>query len=116
MTAKDSISNSLYTKLGIHKEFYLKNCFYKSPRFGFTGAGGEIIRGSPGYPINKYKKKISSAYKIKGHEQELFESSMRICNRSVILLKKKKNITMTMKFHQIYIHREGQGIILVNLL
>ena len=89
-TAKDSISSSLYTKLGIHKEFYLKNCFYKSPRFGFTGAGGEIIRGSPGYPINKYKKKISSAYKIKGHEQELFESSMRICNRSVILLKKKK--------------------------
>ena len=80
-----------YSKLGFHKEFYLKDRFYKVPRFGFSGCGGEIIRGAPGYPIDEYIKSISSkGWQIKGHEEEFFNSSMRICNRSIKILKSTK--------------------------
>ena len=80
-----------YSKLGFHKEFYLKDRFYKVPRFGFSGCGGEIIRGAPGCPIDEYIKSISSkGRKIKGHEEEFFNSSMRICNRSIKILKNRK--------------------------
>ena len=54
LNVKDSISNTIYTKLGFHKQFYLKNKFYIKPRFSLTGGGGEILRGKPGLPIEKY--------------------------------------------------------------
>ena len=88
---KNSLSCNKYSKLGFHKEFFLRNKFFEIPRFGFTGNGGEIIRGAPGVPIDKYIKSISSkGNKIKGHEKEFFNSSMRICNRSIKLLKNRK--------------------------
>ena len=90
---KDILFCSLYTKLGFHKEFYLRDKYYSNPRFGFTGFGGEIIRGSPEQPINEYIKKISSnGRQIEGHEEEFYNSSMKLCNRSIILLNKDKNI------------------------
>ena len=86
----DTLYCSLYTKLGIHKEFNFKEKFYKKPRFRFTGCGGENIRGYPVFPIKEYIEKISiSGKKIKGHD-EFYNSSMRICNRSLMLLKKEK--------------------------
>ena len=88
---KNSLSCTKYSKLGFHKEFYLRDKFFEIPRFGFTGSGGEIIRGAPGCPIDEYIKSISSkGKKIKGHKEEFFNSSMRICNRSIEILKRKK--------------------------
>ena len=90
-STNDSLFCSTYTKLGFHKEFYWKDRFYKKPRFIFTGEGGEIIRGYPGYPIKKYLEGISSqARQIIGKEEMFYNSSMRLCKRSVELLKSKK--------------------------
>ena len=81
----------MYSKLGLHKEFSMKYRFYNNPRFAFTGGGGEFIRGSPGYPIGKFLDKLSSqGKKIINHKEEFFNSSMRLCKRSISLLKKKK--------------------------
>lgn len=54
LSTKDSIFISIYSKLGLHKEFYLKTKFFSKPIFFFKGSGGEIIRGSPGYTIKQY--------------------------------------------------------------
>jgi hypothetical protein len=43
---KDTLFKSLYLKLGFHKEFHFNNKFYHIPRFGFTGFGGEFLRGT----------------------------------------------------------------------
>ena len=91
LSTKDSILLTIYTKLGFHKEFYLKTKFYSKPIFSFTGNGGEIIRGNPCLPIKKYISKICSKSKdIKGHIEEFYNSSFRLCNRSIALLKTQK--------------------------
>jgi hypothetical protein len=87
---EDNLASSFYTKLGFHKEFYFKNKFFTKPRFSFSGSGGELNRGYPGYPIEKYIRKISSGAKyIKGYEKEFYNSSVYLCNRSINLLKTK---------------------------
>jgi hypothetical protein len=89
---RESIISSIYTKLGFHKEFYFKSCFFNKPRFSFTGAGGGMLRGYPGIPIDKYIEQISSqGEQIKGYEHKFFNSSIRLLNRSISLLKNKKN-------------------------
>jgi hypothetical protein len=91
LNIKDSIFLSIYTKLGFHKELYLKDKFYSKPIFRFTGSGGEIIRGYPCLPFNKYIEIISSKSKeIRGHIEEFYNSSLRLCNRSIILLNQSK--------------------------
>ena len=88
---KDSLFVTLYSKLGFHKEFYFKKKFFYKPRFHFSGGGGEIIRGYPGKSIKKYIKVLSlNSLEIKGYEKEFHDSTLRLCNRSVELLKKKK--------------------------
>jgi hypothetical protein len=102
LNLKDTILNTMYTKLGFHKEFYLKNKFYKIPRFAFVGSGGESLRGVPQIPINEFIKKCSSK-KIFGHSEEFFNSSMRLLNRSVSFLKKNhifnNDFEITFLFH-----------------
>ena len=90
LNIKTSILNTLYTKLGFHKQFYLKEKFYIKPRFIFTGGGGESLRGKPGIPIEKYIK-LQSFRQIEGHSEELFNSSKNLMNRSISLLKKQKS-------------------------
>ena len=85
LSTKDSLFCTIYSKLGFHKEFYSPTKFLSKPRFVISGKGGEIIRGYPGYPIKKYMKKISKSF-----NKDFYDSSMRICNRSLTLLKKKK--------------------------
>ena len=88
-STKDALSCSIYTKLGFHKEFYLKPEFYYYPRFVFTGNGGENLRGYPGYPIEKYLDSISSqGAQITKYKDIFYNSSMKICNRSLTFLKK----------------------------
>ena len=41
LNIKDSILNTIYTKLGFHKQFYLQNRFCIKPIFALTGGGGE---------------------------------------------------------------------------
>ena len=90
-STQNTLFCSIYSKLGFHKEFYLKNQYFSKPRFSFTGNGGEIIRGKPGYDIKMYLEKISSqAKQIPDYEKEFYNSSMRLCNRSIDLLKKEK--------------------------
>jgi hypothetical protein len=86
---KISIYNTFYSKLGFHKEFYLKTIFYKKPRFVFSGNCGETLRGMPCLKINEFIKRLSSI-KIFGHEEEFYNSSMRILNRSISILKSGK--------------------------
>lgn len=86
----DIIYCSIYSKLGFHKEFYLKNKFYNIPKFSFTGDGGEYIRGIPGFPIEKYLDLLSSKGRgITQHENEFYNSSMRLIKRSIAELRKK---------------------------
>lgn len=91
LSTKDSVFVSIYSKLGSHKEFYLKKKFFSKPIFFFKGGGAEIIRGYPGYTIKKYiNNNFYIARRIKGHTKEFYNSSMKILNRSLILLKEKK--------------------------
>ena len=85
LSTKDSLFCSIYSKLGFHKEFYSPNMFFSKPKFTITGGGGEIIRGYPGYPIKKYIEQIS-----KGFNKKFYNSSLRICIRSIVLLKNKR--------------------------
>ena len=86
---EDTIFCTIYSKLGFHKEFYLKNEFHNNPLFSFSGSGGEDLRGYPGYPIKKYIETIF--YKdIPNHKAEFLNSSIMLLNKSVNLLKKEK--------------------------
>ena len=85
LSAKDSLFCSIYSKLGFHKDFYSPDKFFSKPKFVITGGGGEIIRGFPAYPLKNYIELIS-----KGFNKKFYNSSLRICNRSIALLKKKK--------------------------
>ena len=85
LSIKDSLFCSIYSKLGFHKDFYSPNIFLSKPKFVFTGGGGEIIRGYPGYGIKEYIENIAKRY-----NKEFYNSSVRICNRSIVLLKKKQ--------------------------
>ena len=85
----ESILCTMYTKLGFHKEFYLKDKFFNRPRFVFTGYGGEDLRGSPGIKNKKYIERICSR-SIFGNSKEFNNSSIRLVNRSVSFLKRKK--------------------------
>ena len=88
--AKDSLSCTMYSKLGFHKEFYFKNIFLENPKFSITGTRGEDLRGSPGCPIKSYINDVSSE-NISGHSKEFYNSSKIIINRSIDYLKLKKN-------------------------
>ena len=91
LSTKDSIFVSIYSKLGFHKELYLKTKFFSKPIFYFKGSGGEIIRGCDGYTIKQYiDNKFYIAKRIKNLTKELYNSSLRILNRSLSLLKQKK--------------------------
>ena len=89
---KDTLFKSLYLKLGFHKEFHFNNKFYNIPRFGFTGHGGESLRRTPCAPIEEYIDHIS--YRdILGHAVEFYNSSKRLLNRSISILKNLKNFS-----------------------
>ena len=90
LSMKDSLFCSAYTKLGFHKEFYLKNKFLTNPRFCLSGSGGEIIRGYPGIEIKTYIDQMSRGG-INKKGDEFYNSSMRLINRSLDLLKKEKS-------------------------
>lgn len=110
---KDSLLCSIYSKLGFHKEFYFQKKFFNKPRFHLTGGGGEIIRGYPGKSIEKYMEILSlNSWKIKGYQKEFHDATIRLCNRSIELLKKKSHIKMVLKFQMIFISEEGQGHIM----
>ena len=86
---EDTIICTIYSKLGFHKEFYLKKEFHNNPLFSFSGSGGEDLRGYPGYPIKKYIETIF--YRdIPNHKEEFLNSSIMLLNKSVNLLKKEK--------------------------
>ena len=107
---KDSLQCIIYTKLGFHKEFYQRDRFFDSPRFSFTGVGGEIIRGSPGSKIKDYVHKICSKGRgIKDHDKEFYNSSMRLCNRSLILLSKSKEFGNEYEISSVF-YSKGRAI------
>lgn len=89
---EDALNCSIYSKLGFSKSSGFYNRFYTKPRFQFSGCGGEVIRGYPGYPINQYTKYLSLRSKeITGHSYEFYDSSNTILNRSLDLLMKNKS-------------------------
>lgn len=110
LSPEDSFFCSIYSKLGFHSAFSTPTYFLNNPKFTFCGFGGEIIRGYPGYPINKYIDQISRGYK------QFYNSSIRLCNRSIALLKKKNHILMIMNYPLTYICMEEQEIIMVRHL
>ena len=91
LSIKDSLFLSIYTKLGFHKELYLKTQFYSKPIFSFTGSGGESIRRHHHVPIKNYIEELCSyAKEIKDNVEVFYNSSMKLCNRSISLLMQKK--------------------------
>ena len=91
LNSKLSIINTMYTKLGFHKEIYFGKYFSIKPIFSFHGNGGETLRGAPHFPIKLFMKSISSR-NIKGHSEEFYNSSIRLLDRSISILKKEKNL------------------------
>lgn len=85
LNLKDSLFCMIYCKLGFHKQFFFEKEFFTKPRFSFKGDGGENLRGYPVLQINKYIEKLSS-----GYYKYFYNSSMRLCNRSIDSLKKLK--------------------------
>ena len=107
--SKDSLLCSIYSKLGFHKWFLLQTKFYNKPRFHITGEGGELISGYPNMPIEKYITAISSSAKnIKGHEKEFFNTSMKILNRSIILLKNERSFESNYEISNLF-YRRGRN-------
>lgn len=102
LNTKISLYNTIYLKLGFHKEFYLQKKIHNKSIFKFSGNGGEDLRGMPCSKIKDYINKQSSV-NIKGHQKELFNSSINLLERTVSNLKKKKNMIMNMKLLMIYI-------------
>ena len=92
LSSKEALFKTLYTKLGFHKEFYIQNQFFHKPRFAFTGSGGEFLRGAPNTPIENFIKSIANN-NVKGHEEEFYNSSEKVLNRSISLLKSQKNFS-----------------------
>ena len=86
---KESLFNTIYSKLGFHKELYLLNYFYNKPIFSFSGSGGEFLRGFPNMPIQEFLN-INSLSNINNRKKEFYFSSKKIFNRSINLLKKEK--------------------------
>lgn len=84
----ETLYATIYSKLGFHKEFYLKSCFYHKPRFLFAGSGGEFLRGSPNIPIERFK--MTCFKNIKSHGKEFYISSEKIFNKSISFLKSQK--------------------------
>jgi len=89
LNTKISLYNTIYSKLGFHKEFYLQKKIHNKSIFKFSGNGGEDLRGMPCLKIKDYINKQSSV-NIKGHQKELFNSSINLLDRTVSNLKKKK--------------------------
>ena len=87
---KDAFDCSKYTKLGFHKVFHIKNKFFTKPIFSLTGGWGEMLRGYPNFQIQKYIESICGAIIIQGYEEEFYDSSKRILERSINNLKKEK--------------------------
>ena len=104
---KETLFNTIYSKLGFHKELYLIKYFYNNPVFSFTGSGGEFLRGTPGAPIKEFIK-INSLSDINSHEKEFCFSSEKIFNRSIFLLKKEKTFNNDFEISS-YLFSKTQG-------
>lgn len=85
LSTRDSFFCSVYSKLGLTNWFRSPNKFLNKPRFSFSGFFGGNIKGYPGETIKEYTEKISL-----GFNKKFFNSSIRLCNRSISLLKMKK--------------------------
>jgi hypothetical protein len=79
-----NIAGLIYAVLAIRKHII-------KPKFSFSGSGGEDLRGSPGQTIKDYIENVSSKTKITNHEEEFYNSSKRLMERSVAFLKKFKS-------------------------
>ena len=104
---KDSLYDTFYSKLGFHKEFYLKKYFFNKPRFSFSGSGGESLRGTPNSPIQKFIER-NSLTDINSHKREFFCSSEKIFNRSIFELKKEKTFNNDFEI-SFYLYSKTQG-------
>ena len=54
LNTKISLYNTIYSKLGFHKEFYLQKKIHNKSIFKFSGNGGEDLRGMPCSKIKDY--------------------------------------------------------------
>ena len=90
---KDSLYSKFYTKLGFTKNLdSINSIFFLKPRFSFSGGGGESIRGIPGCKIEKYLNILASeGRQVNGYQEEFYNASMRLYNRSIELLKREKS-------------------------
>ena len=94
---KETLYNSIYSKLGFHKQFCFQYQFYTNPIFSFAGSNGESLRGTPGIPIQEYINSYSPSV-IFGHEKEFDNSSNRLFNRTINLLKKERDYKNDFEF------------------
>ena len=79
---EDAFLFSKYVKLGFTNWLKFPDVFFTKPNFHFTGYGGELLRGKPSLPIKKYIEELSN-----GYNSNFYNSSIRLCNRSVTFLK-----------------------------
>ena len=91
-STKDSLFSIFYTKLGFNKNIgSIDFNFFLKPRFSFGGGGGESIRGEPRCKIERLLDRYSyPGRQVKGHQEEYYNASMRLYNRSVEFIKREK--------------------------
>ena len=100
----------MYTKLGLHNDFYFKNKFFNKPRFHFSGGWGGLLRGYPNKPIKEYISEIiSKSRNIKNYGKEFYNSSKRLLKRSINRLKKERKYNNDYEI-SIDLYLRGRGI------
>ena len=85
INVNESFSFFQYLKFGFNNIFVYRSLVFKKPNFYFTGYGGEFLRAYPIRPIKKYIELISN-----GYNKKFYNSSIKICNRTVSSLKNHK--------------------------
>ena len=90
MDLENMISNSVYSKLGVHKQFYFRYFYNIIPEYVFTGYGGECLR----YHWKYSEDEFISLFSNKANKKSSFlsENTGKILKRTFSKLKEDPNL------------------------
>lgn len=90
LNLENMVSNSIYTKLGVHKQFYFRYFYNITPEYVFTGYGGECLRYHWKYSEEEFISLFSN--KATKKSSSLSENTRKILTRTFSKLKEDPNL------------------------
>lgn len=102
---KDIVEQSLYTKLGFHKQMYFNLFFNKDTVYHFTGGGGECLRDYWQGPADKFIMNRAAPFK---EIKEQYEGIINIWKRSFSLMNDLYEIPVPEKEFLSRVYRESE--------